>query len=176
MKQIRDSLDTLTKTAGNIFFGISALAQIFFVALTVFQILLRLANINVLFGLEEISLIPIFVMYFIGGTVTSCDGTHIQCSLVHLIFKNPKTVKRVNLFKSVLYFVLSIVAAAFSGSYFTYLLKVKKYTSVWHIPVICYEGFIFIGFVLMSVFAGVSLIKDVLDFRMGPHDTGTEEV
>lgn len=176
MKQIRDSLDAMEKAAGNIFFALSALAQIFFVALTVFQILLRLANINVLFGLEEISLIPIFVMYFIGGAVTTCDGSHIQCSLVHLMFKDPKVADRIDLFKSVLYFVLSIVAAAFSGNYFLYLLKVKKYTSYWHLPVTSYEGVIFIGFVLMAVFAGISLAKDVLDFCTGRPSEGTKEV
>ena len=176
MKKLQNFLDAFTRVVGNIAFGISAVAELGFVFLTILQITLRLLNLNVLFGLEEIEMVPIFLMYFIGGTLASCDGTHIQCSLVHIIFKNQKTVKKVNLFKSVLYAITGVISAVFSSYHFMYLMKVIKRTTVWHIPSICYEGLIFIGFACMAVFAAIELLRDILNFCMASGEGKIKEV
>lgn len=176
MKKLQNFLDVFTRAVGNIAFGISAVAELGFVFLTILQITLRLLNVNVLFGLEEIELIPIFLMYFIGGTLASCDETHIQCSLVHIIFKNQETVKKVNLFKSFLYVITGVISAVFSSYHFMYLMKVIKRTTVWHIPSFCYEGLIFIGFACMAVFAAISFVRDILNFCTARTEKTIEEV
>ena len=176
MKKLQNFLDAFTKVVGNIAFGIPAVAELGFVFLTILQITLRLLDLNVLFGLEEIEMVPIFLMYFIGGTLASCDGTHIQCSLVHIIFKNQDTVKRVNFFKSFLYVITGVISAVFSSYHFVYLMKVIKRTTVWHIPSICYEGLIFIGFACMAVFAVIEFLRDILNFCIARSGEKVKEV
>ena len=165
MAKLRTFLNGFTRAGSAILGTISGASQFILVCMIFTQVLMRYVfKSSALFGVEEAELLPIFWIYFIGGALTSCEGSHIECSLVGLVFKNNKAAQNIcNAIMFILYLFLSFIAIKYTWSHFAYLLKVHKYSVYYHIPVIVYEGTSFVGFLIMAVFS----LRDALRFLTG---------
>ena len=115
-----------------------------------------------LFAYEEWMMVAAFTLYFIGSAQGSHDNTHIKADLLKEWVKS-ETVKR-----WLDFFVIGLeVAIGAVLSYWGWLMlaeDLSRYpnlpaTSVYGIPLALPRGVIFLGFVLMTVYAAMHFVR-----------------
>lgn len=119
-----------------------------------------------LFAYEEWMLVAAFILYFIGAAQGSYDDSHIKADLVNEWIKSARLRRRFNLLVLGLEVVIAGVLA-----YWGLLMVAEdlaKYpelpaTTVYKIPLAVPRGTIFIGFVLMTVYAAMHFLRLLLD-------------
>ena len=119
-----------------------------------------------LFAYEEWMLVAAFILYFIGAAQGSYDNTHIKADLLNEWIRSPALRWRFNL--SVLGLETLIGAVL---SYWGFLMvadDLSKYpelpaTPVYKIPLAVPRGTIFLGFVLMTLYAAMHLVRLMRD-------------
>lgn len=125
------------------------------------QVLLRYVFKAPLMGIEELMLFPTIWLYMIGGANASMERNHISCGILTLYIKRKRTMQIFNILKSLLSLIVSLWLTYWAFWYFSYSLKVWKYSDLVGVPMFFGESALFIGLVLMTLYTGVELIDNI---------------
>ncbi len=119
-----------------------------------------------LFAYEEWMLVAAFILYFIGAAQGSYDNTHIKADLVNEWIEAPALRRRFNLFILGLEVLIAGVLAYWG--LLMLLEDLAKYpelpaTTVYKIPLAVPRGTIFLGFLLMTIYAAMHFLRLLLE-------------
>ena len=132
--------------------------------LVVYQVFLRYVLKAPLMGIEELELFPIIWLYMIGGSVASEQRNHIECGILTLYIKKPKSMALFLCFKSLFSCAVGVYLSYWGWWYFSYSLKLWKTSDILRIPMFFAEGIIFVGFALMLFFTLIELVDHIVQF------------
>lgn len=122
-------------------------------SLVVIQVFMRYVLQTPLMGIEELLLFPAIWMYMLGGASASLERTHIECGIMTLYIKRPLTMKLFNLMKGLLSAGIGAWLLYWAYWYFEYAMRVKKTSAILHIPLVIAQSSLFIGILLMVIYA-----------------------
>lgn len=117
-----------------------------------------------LFGMEEIITIFAFWMYFIGGSYGAYERSHISADLINAYVKNDRTRTFMKAITSLITAGLCLLFLKWAYDYFTWTLAANPKSTALHIPMIIPQSAILIGFILMSFYFLVHLVRDLKEF------------
>ena len=130
-----------------------------------------------LFAYEEWMLVAAFILYFLGAAQGSYDDTHIKADLLTEWIRSESGLRRLR----ILIVGLEVIVAAVL-SYWGFLMvadDLGRYpelpaTPVYGIPLAVPRGTIFVGFVLMTAYAAMRLVRVFFEGRR-PSDHARRE-
>lgn len=125
--------------------------------LVTLQVFLRYVLHMPLMGIEELMLFPIIWLYMLGGSNASRERHHIECGILSLYIKKEKSIAIFKVIKTSLSFIISLWLTYWAWWYFLYSLKMWKISALLHIPMFFGESALFIGLLLMTIYAGIEL-------------------
>lgn len=128
--------------------------------LVVIQVLLRYVFQAPLMGIEELMLFPTIWLYMLGGAMASQKRNHITCGILTLYIKRDLSMRIFNIVKSLVAFTVSVWLTYWAYWYFLYSFKVWKFSDLLYIPMFFGESAIFIGLLLMTLYAASDLYQD----------------
>lgn len=117
-----------------------------------------------IYGIEELLLLPIFWLYFIGASYASYEDSHITGDLVSAYIKKKGLLCGVKSFARLITLIASVVFLVWSFQYFLWSYNNGSSTSLWNIPLYLAYLSVFIGFILMSLYTLIYLISNVKSF------------
>ncbi|RKL64800.1 hypothetical protein CR203_24350 [Salipaludibacillus neizhouensis] len=119
-----------------------------------------------LFGIEELLLIPIFLLYFIGAAQGSYEKSHITADILESYVKSGKIKAWNRLVTSVVVLIVCLIITFWNSQYIFWSFNNGGNTSGYQIPLFIPHGTVLIGFILMSFyslidfFRQISMVKD----------------
>lgn len=113
-----------------------------------------------LFGITELLLIPTFLLYFIGGAHGSYEKSHITADIVEAYLKNERVKNWVTVFTSVVTLIVCIITTKWTFDYIIWSFEDGGRTSGWKIPYYIPHGTVLIGFILMTFYTIVHLVRE----------------
>lgn len=131
------------------------------VVLIVVQIFLRVVLQCPLFGVEEIALIAGMWLYLIGAAYCTRERSHIQASMVHLIFKNPLHQAVIRCAASAVSVFLALVMTRWGYDFVAWGLEHKSITPSLGIDYLVPQSALFVGAVLMALYFILELADNV---------------
>lgn len=131
-------------------------------AMILLQVFLRYVLHAPLFGIEELELFPIIWIYVFGGAMASYEKTHIQCGIAGVFFKDKNVLYIFDLLRDLATLIISVVICYWVFDYFVYCQKIWKLSGVLHLPLFFAEGAIFLGLLIMALFALRDVIETIL--------------
>ena len=137
---------------------------LFAALLVVVQVFLRYVLKMPLMGIEELLLFPTIWMYMLGGANASYERTHIECGIMTLYMKRPFTIKLFAFMKSLISSLICSWLLYWAYWYFEYALRVKKTSAVLHIPLVIAQSALFLGLLLMLIYAIAELAERAAAF------------
>ena len=152
--------------------AIGVMLAIFLPLLIVIQVILRYVFKAPLMGIEELMLFPTIWLYMIGGANASQEKSHIECGILTLYIKKPRSMQIFKIFKGAFSVAISIWLTYWSYWLFSYSLKLWKTSNLLYIPMFFAESAMFIGLVLMTIYASYELYEYIIDFKNGPEIEG----
>src|SRR5690625_1050175 len=120
-----------------------------------------------LFGLEELLIIPIFLLYFLGASYGSYEKSHITADIMETYVKNEKVLKAIRLFTTFVSLVASSVFTYWAFQYFLWSVNKLEKTPGWHIPLFIPHGIVLIGFLLMSIYFLIHVVQLIRELKVG---------
>lgn len=142
----------------NIFLVLSAMT------LVVAQVILRYVLKLPLMGIEELLVFPTIWMYMIGGATASYERSHIECGIMTLYLHTETSVKVFNLIKTFLSSAIGIWLMYWSFWFFEYGLRIHKTSAVLRMPMKFAQSAVFVGLLLMVVYALRDLFMSIVAF------------
>ena len=128
--------------------------------MVVVQVLLRYVFHAPLMGIEEIMLFPTIWLYMLGGAMASQKRNHISCGILTLYIKKDLSMQIFNVVKCFVSFAVSVWLTYWAYWYFLYSLKTWKHSDLVGIPMFLGESAIFLGLLLMTLYAASDLFRD----------------
>lgn len=129
--------------------------------LIVAQIFLRVVLKSPLFGVEEIALIAGTWLYLIGAAYCTREHSHIEASMVHLIFKRPLHQELVRCLASAVSMTLAAVMAKWGYDFVRWGLEHKSVTPSLGLNYLVAQSALFVGALLMTLYFGLELVARV---------------
>ncbi len=144
------------------------------------EVMLRYVFGSPLFGVEEMVTLIAMWLYFLGASYGAYERSHIKAELVHLWFKEAKSLARVNAFSSFITVVLSLIMVSWSYPYFVWGIEKGETSQALLLPMVLSQSAIFFGAILMSIYFIAELVDNILEsFGRAPffkNLAGEEEV
>jgi TRAP-type C4-dicarboxylate transport system permease small subunit len=128
--------------------------------LIVYQVILRYVFKAPLMGIEELLIFPIIWLYMIGGANASQQRNHIECGILTLYIKREGTLKLFNIFKSLFSMIVALWLTYWAYWFFNYSFTKWKLSDILYIPMFFGESALFIGLVLMTIYAIIDFFTD----------------
>lgn len=141
--------------------GIAAFLGVFVPLIVVIQVLLRYVFNAPLMGIEEFLFFPTIWLYMLGGANASQERNHIECGILKLYIKKPRTMKIFNIVKDLDSVVVSCWLLYWAFWLFDYSLNLWKTSDLLYIPTIFLESAPFIGLILMTLYGILQLVDSV---------------
>jgi TRAP-type C4-dicarboxylate transport system permease small subunit len=113
-----------------------------------------------LFGITELLLIPTFLLYFIGGAHGSYEKSHITADIVGAYVKNESFKNWVTVFTSLVTLIVCIIITKWTFDYVIWSFDNGGKTPGWKIPYYIPHGTVLIGFILMTFYTIINLIRE----------------
>ena len=126
------------------------------------QVILRYVLHHPLMGIEELLLFPAIWLYFLGNANASLERTQIKAPVINLFVKSPRALKSFRIVMGLTSFAIVIWLTYWAYKYFLYSLRVPKLSSSLYAPLIYAECFVFIGFLLMSIYTFAEIMDDII--------------
>lgn len=117
------------------------------------------------YGIEDITLVIAFFMYFTGGMYASYSKTHITAEVIPNHIKNKRSRNKLLIFKSLFTVVLSWLFTYWGFSMIKWTFLQGGKTATLNIPLTIPQGMVFIGFFFMSFYFTVYAIEDILNYK-----------
>lgn len=114
-----------------------------------------------LFGMEELIIIPAFWLYFIGASVGTYHKRHITAELVSEFVKNDYIRLWIKTFSTFVTTVICIIMFYWATEFVSWSLTSGKTSSTWRVPEYVTHISLFLGFLFMSMYFIVDLVKQV---------------
>jgi TRAP-type C4-dicarboxylate transport system permease small subunit len=127
------------------------------------EVMLRYVFGSPLFGVEEMVTLIAMWLYFLGASYGAYERSHIKAELVHLWFKEPKSLARVNTFSSLITTVLSLIMVSWSYPYFVWGIEKGETSQALLLPMVLSQSAIFLGAILMSIYFIAELVDNILE-------------
>jgi|LSQX01.3.fsa_nt_gb TRAP-type C4-dicarboxylate transport system permease small subunit len=144
--------------------GISCTLAIFITCLVVIQVILRYVFKAPLMGIEELLLFPMVWLYMLGGVNASETNTHIECGVLTVYIKSQKAMKLLMIVKSLISSGVGLWLLYWSYWLFDYSLTRWKTSDLLYIPMFYGESSVFIGILLMEIYAIAQLVGYIKEF------------
>ncbi|WP_342471519.1 TRAP transporter small permease [Metasolibacillus sp. FSL H7-0170] len=126
-----------------------------------FTVILRYFLKIDLFGIDELLLIPIFLLYFIGGAQGSYEQNHIRADLLESYITSEKTLNALKLFNQFFVLIVGGIIIYWSLNYLIWSYGAGGRTPGWKIPLYIPHGTILIGFILMVFYTLIQFIQQI---------------
>ena len=115
-------------------------------------------KVNVL-GYDEITVVGAFWMYFIGSAYASYEESHITADILSQ-FVSLKKKLALRIFSKLVQVILGFPMIYLSYELLAWDIEMNPTTIDWGIPYLVPQSAIFIGFILMTFYSFVYLIRD----------------
>lgn len=143
------------------FFKYSLMILISTVAVMEFyQVVMRYILELPVMGLEELLVYPTLWLYFLGSVNASREDTQIKANVLDVFLKTEKAKTIVRVIADLLSVIVASWLTYWAWDYFRYALRVWKESPTLYIPTFYAECVMFIGLVLMTLYAVWYLIKN----------------
>ena len=143
----------------------------------VVQVLLRYVFKAPLMGIEELLTFFTIWLYMLGASNASQTQTHIECGILTLYIKKERTTLIYEFIKSTLCVVIGAWATYWMYVYMTYCLKKWQYSTILKIPMFIGQCALFVGVLLMLLFALRDLYVSVKNLAaFGRKSSGKEDM
>jgi TRAP-type C4-dicarboxylate transport system permease small subunit len=143
--------------------------------LVVIQVVLRYVFKTPLMGIEELMLFPTIWLYMLGGANASQQRNHIDCGVLSVYIKRPKTMMLFEIVRSAISVLICSWLMYWAYWFFMYSLKLWKVSDLLYIPMFLGESAIFIGLILMFFFAVHELIDQIKIYTKSTGQSAKEE-
>ena len=143
---------------------ITTILGIIIPVIVVVQVLLRYVFKAPLMGIEELLFFPTIWLYMLGGANASQQRNHIECGILTLYIKKPRSMMIFKIVKNTVAVIVSIWLLYWSFWLFRYSLNLWKTSDLLYIPMFFLESAPFIGLLLMTIYAIIELFDHVKDF------------
>ena len=130
-------------------------------------------------GYDELVLLAIMWLYFIGGSYAMYEKKHISADMLQLILKGKdRQLEFARMIVGWVLFVIVLILAIWGVQFFQYAMGRPANTTVWRMPKLWAQSALTVGYILMAFYAFVYAIEDTLTFfqKKKPAETGGEEV
>ena len=111
-----------------------------------------------LFGLEQFVGYAAVWLYFIGAAYGSYERTHIKAEFINVIISSPRIRHGVRAFSAIISTAMSIVFAKWSWDFGFESIMVGETTPTLGVPMIYFQGALFVGAVLMVVYFAIEAV------------------
>lgn len=132
--------------------------------IVVIQVLLRYVFKAPLMGIEELLFFPTIWLYMLGGANASQQRNHIECGILTLYIKRPKSIMIFKIVKNTVSLIVSVWLLYWSFWLFKYSFNAWKTSDLLYIPMFFLESAPFIGLLLMTFYATVEWVDHVRVF------------
>lgn len=133
------------------------LSSLFLVLALSLTVLFRYVLKMDLFGIGELVIIPMFLMYFCGAVFASFEKSHISANILDSYITNKKMLLTTRIFTNLVSVAATGIFSFWSFQYFIWSFTNTESTSGWNIPLYIPHGIVMIGFMLMSLYLLISL-------------------
>ena len=120
--------------------------------------------INVL-GYDEIILVGAFWMYFMGSSYAMYEESHIEADVVGQFISSPKKLIALSIIKKIVQVCLGVPLIYLAYKMLMFDITANPKTVDWGIPLLLPQSAILVGFILMTFYSIVYLIRDVNRYR-----------
>lgn len=114
-----------------------------------------------LFSIEELLLIPTFLLYFVGAAHGSYENSHIAADLTGTFVKSKKVQNFINASISLIILITCLIITYWNFQYLSWSFSEGGKTQGWGIPLFIPHGTVFIGFVLITFYTVINLISNI---------------
>jgi TRAP-type C4-dicarboxylate transport system permease small subunit len=129
--------------------------------IVVAQVLLRYVFKAPLMGIEELLFFPTIWLYMLGGANASQERNHIECGILTLYIKKPKSMMIFNVVKNTVSVFVGVWLLYWAYWLFSYSLNLWKTSDLLYIPMFFMEAAPFVGLVLMVFYAVLQLFDSI---------------
>lgn len=137
------------------------ISSVFVTSIIVINVFLRYIMKKEFIGFEEIIVIAIMWMYFIGASYGSYEKSHISADMLSEKLKNKNAKNLHTILISTIDTAVLLVFCFWSAEYIVWNINHMMYSTTLRIPLITSQGSIFVGFLLMLLYNIYYLIIDV---------------
>jgi TRAP-type C4-dicarboxylate transport system permease small subunit len=130
-------------------------------AMEFYQVVMRYILELPVMGLEELLVYPTLWLYFLGSVNASREDTQIKANVLDVFLKTDRAKLIVRVIADLLSVIVASWLTFWAYDYFRYALRVWKESPTLYIPTFYAECAMFIGLVLMTVYAAWYLVKNV---------------
>lgn len=156
--------------------GVTFVLAILITALVVVQVVLRYVFKAPLMGIEEMLLFPIIWLYMLGGANASQQRNHIECGVLTVYIKRPMTMMLLKIVKGLISVFICLWLTYWAYWFFVYSLTRWKLSDLLYIPMFFGESAMFIGLILMLIYALTELAGYIKDFGNSLFAVKEEEI
>jgi len=117
-----------------------------------------LLHVNFL-GYDEIILVAAYWMYFIGSARASYEESHIAVNIIEQ-YLSPSTSLKVSIISKIIQFIIGIPLIYLAFEMLHWDIKANPTTSDWEIPLLIPQTAIMLGFILMTFYSFVYILRD----------------
>ena len=143
------------------FFKYSLMILISTVAIMEFyQVIMRYIFEIPVMGLEELLVYPTLWLYFLGSVNASREDTQIKANVLDVFLKTVKAKLIVRVIADLLSVIVASWLTYWAWDYFRYALRVWKESPTLYIPTFYAECAMFLGLVLMTLYAAWYLVRN----------------
>ena len=136
------------------------------------QVMMRYVLQAPLMGLEEVLVYPTLWLYLLGSVNASREDTQIKANVLDVFMKTPRSRMIVRIFADIFGVIISTWLTYWAFLYFKYALRVWKESPTLYIPTFYAECALFIGLLLMTIYAAYHLMRSVRLFVTAPSKGG----
>jgi TRAP-type C4-dicarboxylate transport system permease small subunit len=129
-------------------------------AMEFYQVIMRYVLEIPVMGLEELLVYPTLWLYFLGSVNASREDTQIKANVLDVFLKTERSKLTVRVIADAAGVVVSCWLTYWAWDYFLYALKVWKESPTLYIPTFYAECSVFVGLVMMTIYALVYLVKN----------------
>ena len=127
------------------------------------EVMLRYVFGSPLFGVEELITMIAMWMYFLGAAYGAYERSHIKAELIHLWFKEPRSLAVINSIGSLITVVLSLIMVSWSYPYFVWGIQEGEMSQALLLPMVLSQSAVFFGAILMSIYFIAELVDNILE-------------
>ena len=143
------------------FFKYSLMILVSTVAIMEFyQVIMRYILELPVMGLEELLVYPTLWLYFLGSVNASREDTQIKANVLDVFLKTVKAKMIVRVIADLLSVIVASWLTYWAWDYFRYALRVWKESPTLYIPTFYAECAMFLGLVLMTLYAASYLVRN----------------
>jgi len=111
------------------------------------------------FGIEELQLIPTFLLYFLGAAYASYERSHITADMVDSFVKSEKAKQSIRTLNAIVTLVVSLIFTYWTIKHFIWSYETRGTTAAWKLPVFIPYGIVMLGFVFISLYSVMHMVK-----------------